>query len=158
VYLDEIEAKAEAEKDRNYQTFGILKALKLNDYVASCRQKLHQGRIEDKKSAIMDRKQKQEDLKADIKKARQVAVEQMLEAEKGEANAFTNMMGKLGYERQKTIDELYLEKDREEDMKIAERKAKEEAQALADEKADGMWGGERPKTPSKPPSAGNPGV
>lgn len=144
--------------DRNYQTFGVLKALKLNDYVASCRQQLHQGRIEDKKRAIMDRKQKQEDLKADIKKARQVAVERMLEAEKGEATAFTNMMGKLGYERQKTLDELYLERDLEEDIKIAEGKDNEEAQVLGDEKADGMWGGERPNTPSKTPSAGNTGV
>jgi hypothetical protein len=42
--LDEIDTKAEIEKKRNYLNFGILKALKLNDYVAACRQRLHQGR------------------------------------------------------------------------------------------------------------------
>eukprot|EP00596_Hydrurales_sp_CCMP1899_P002142 CAMPEP_0119038418 /NCGR_PEP_ID=MMETSP1177-20130426/7355_1 /TAXON_ID=2985 /ORGANISM="Ochromonas sp, Strain CCMP1899" /LENGTH=481 /DNA_ID=CAMNT_0007001005 /DNA_START=733 /DNA_END=2178 /DNA_ORIENTATION=- len=148
VYLDEIETKAEIEKKRNYLNFGILKALKLNDYVAACRQRLHQGRIDGKKRAIMDRIQKQEDMRADIKKARQAAVEQMQEAEKQQKNAFSAMIAKMGYERQKTIDELYLEKDQDDDKLKAERKAKEEAQESAEAEQDGVWGGERPKTPS----------
>jgi hypothetical protein len=40
------------------------------------------------------------------------------------------------------------QKDLEDAKLLAEKKAKEEAQELAEAEQDGVWGGERPKTPS----------
>jgi hypothetical protein len=96
LYLQELEAVRERDKRHRENTFGRMHAMALNELVANSRNMLHAGRAKEKRDKIIARLKLEEEMKAELKKARMKAYEDLLEEEANKEGAVVGLLKKFG--------------------------------------------------------------